>query len=95
MSEIEIVRIPVADENHAALVSLLEDARSGFLAPPLCTRLEILRGEGEAIAIIRWQSSAAHKEAAAGPHGRPLNEAIGRLAAGAPQIQAFPVTVSS
>ncbi len=87
MAEIEIVRIPVAPEQADALVAALNTARGTYLAPPACTALDIARGEGEVVAIIRWASPEAHKAAAEMPAAGVLFGAVQELAAGPPSLE--------
>ena len=87
MAEIEIVRIPVSAENREALASALQAARSSYLAPPACTALDIAHGEGELVALIRWASAEAHREAAQLPSAGELFGQIQQLASGPPSIE--------
>jgi 2,3-dihydroxy-2,3-dihydrophenylpropionate dehydrogenase len=92
VSEIEIVRIPVAPENADALAAALEQGRQGYLAPPACAGLEIARGEGEIVAVIHWASPEAHQAAAALPAAGELFGAVQRYAAGPPSLETLPAT---
>lgn len=90
MAEIEIVRIPTAPEQADDLVRTLQAARSGYLAPPACAALDIARGEGEVVAIIRWISAEAHARAAQLLAAGELFSAVERLASGPPSLETLP-----
>jgi cis-2,3-dihydrobiphenyl-2,3-diol dehydrogenase len=92
MAEIEVVRIPVEEASADALVAALHQARSDYLSPPACLALDIARGEGEIVAIIRWASTEAHAAAASLPAAGALFGAVQALACGAPLLEKFPAS---
>jgi NAD(P)-dependent dehydrogenase (short-subunit alcohol dehydrogenase family)/quinol monooxygenase YgiN len=89
MAEIEIVRIPVAPENGDALLAVVNDARSGYLAPPACLGVDVSLTGGEVVVIVRWASQASHKARGASPEAGAFFGAVMALAAGPPSLEAF------
>jgi quinol monooxygenase YgiN len=88
MSAVEVVRIPVAPEAATSLVDAIRRGRAGYLAPPACQDVEVLRhAEGtEVIVVATWASVAAHDEAAARPAAAAFLGEVGGLAAGPPSV---------
>lgn len=89
MSVVEIVRIPVAAENFDALVAAIGRAREGYLSAPRCEGFELLGGDGELAAILRWASHDAHEQAGRLPEAGTFLGEVGRLAAGPPSLASF------
>jgi quinol monooxygenase YgiN len=89
--EIEIVRIPVHGSRARELAAAVQSARSGYLAPPRCTNLEVLTGAGgdEVTAIVRWSSAEAHDEALKGEHSGAFFSAVMALASGPPDVRKY------
>jgi quinol monooxygenase YgiN len=88
MSVVEIIRLPVAAANAEALSAAVLAARDGYLAPPRCEDVRILRavsGE-ELVLLVTWTAQSAHDEAAAEPATQAFLDDVGRLAAGPPHI---------
>jgi NAD(P)-dependent dehydrogenase (short-subunit alcohol dehydrogenase family) len=92
MAEIEIVRIPATAESADALIEVLRQARSDYLSPPACLAVDIARGEGEVVAIIRWASIEAHRLAASTPAAGALFGVVQKLAAAAPSAEKLRVS---
>jgi quinol monooxygenase YgiN len=89
--EIEIVRIPVEPSRARELAAAVQSARNGYLAPPRCSGLEVLRGTGgdEVTAIVRWSSAEAHEEALRGEHSASFFGAVMALASGPPDVRRY------
>jgi quinol monooxygenase YgiN len=89
--EIEIVRIPVEPARARELAEAVLSARNGYLAPPLCSGLEVLSGTGgdEVTAIVRWSSAEAHQTALGGEHSAAFFSAVMTLASGPPDVRRY------
>ena len=89
--EIEIVRIPVEPARARELAEAVLSARNGYLAPPRCSGVEVLSGNGgdEVTVIVRWSSAEAHGEALRGEHSAPFFNAVMTLASGPPDVRKY------
>lgn len=95
MSEIEIVRIPVAPANRAGLVAAIKQARADYLAPPACLGVDIAATENEVVAVIRWASRDAHQAASQTSPAGILFAAVQKHAAGVPSLETLPAQAPS
>lgn len=93
MSELEIVRISVDTERKHEFHRAIENARSGYFAPPNCLGAD-LSDEGQVmVLVIRWASASAHVAAASSPSANAFFSAIQSFAAGPPSIETLTNTV--
>jgi quinol monooxygenase YgiN len=96
-AEIEIVRIPVDRSRAKELADAIRSARTGYLAPPRCSGLEVLSGvDGDEVtAIVRWSSAEAHEQALATPDSASFFKAVMALASGSPDVRKYEIAGAS
>jgi quinol monooxygenase YgiN len=89
--EIEIVRIPVERSRANALVSAIDAARAGYLAPPGCAGVELLVAldSDEVTAVVRWSSAEAHEQALKSAHSAAFFNAVMAVACGPPDVRKY------
>ncbi|MGH8137804.1 MAG: antibiotic biosynthesis monooxygenase [Steroidobacteraceae bacterium] len=89
MTEVEIVRIPVAPSNMERLVAAFVEGRAGYLAPPACLAIELLAPDDGTtlVAMLRWASPAAHAAAFATPEAQSFLAHVGELASAPPSVE--------
>jgi quinol monooxygenase YgiN len=89
--EIEIVRIPVERARAPALVSAINSARAGYLAPPGCAGVELLVAidSDEITAVVRWASAEAHEQAIKSAHSAAFFNAVMAVACGPPDVRKY------
>ena len=89
--ELEIVRIPVQPTSAHALLDALQAARTGYLSAPACQALSLLLNEAadEVVAIVTWDSAAAHNEAAQSPDAEPFFKLVTQFANGRPDVRRY------
>jgi len=95
--EIEIVRIPVDRSRAQELAEAIQSARTGYLAPPRCSGLEVLTGDDgdEVTAIVRWSSAEAHAQALEGSESASFFKAVMALASGPPDVRKYELAGAS
>ena len=94
--EIEIVRIPVERSRARELTDIIATARSGYLAAPRCSGVEVLSGPDgdEVAAIVRWSSAEAHELALQSIDAAHFFKAVMTLASGPPEVRKYEPAVA-